>query len=234
LNIIREFWNNRGKRRQDRDLSYLLQLGRKHNLLPRALYSSVVASWTRRRAKCGNLVIEVRSRGEQSSTYLFYADGREVAQARLRDESVKKLVDLPQEFSTLFDADGKWRQPPNNVFGAESVIGDLRFGSKAVSFKANVIGKSESRAVTSRTGRPLLVCQVTLSDGTGEIPLTIWNDQVPTISKGDLVQIQNAAVRSFRGQKQLMLNRKTGTMTILKSVNNRRARNQTILVGNRS
>ena len=155
-----------------------------------------------------------------------------MAQAHLRDESVGKLRDLPHEYSTLLDADGTWRDPPRSLSGEESVIRDLRYGSKAVSFKANVIKKSESRAVTSRTGRPLLVCQVTLSDGTGEIPLTIWNDQIPTISKGDVVQIQNATVRSFRGQKQLMLNRKTGILTVLKSVNNQRGRNRTVLVEN--
>ena len=155
-----------------------------------------------------------------------------MAQAHLRDESVEKLRDLPHEFSTLLDADGTWRDSPKNVTSEEGAISDLRYGMKAVSFKANVIEKSESRAVTSRTGRPLLVCQVTLSDGTGEIPLTIWNEQIPAISKGDIVQIQNAKVRSFRGQKQLMLSRKIGALTVLKSVTNQRARNRTVLIEN--
>jgi ssDNA-binding replication factor A large subunit len=161
---------------------------------------------------------------------MFHVNRGEVAQAHLRDESVEKLRNLPHEFSTLLDSDGTWRDSPKSESGQESTIGDLRYGSKTVSFKANVIEKSELRAVNSRTGTPLLVCQVTLSDGTGEIPLTIWNDQIHAISKGDTVQVQNAKVRSFRGQKQLMLNRKTGALTVLKSVNNQHARNRAVLV----
>jgi ssDNA-binding replication factor A large subunit len=82
-----------------------------------------------------------------------------------------------------------------------------------------VLKKSETRAVTSKNGTPLLVCDVTLSDGTGEIPLAVWNNQIATISKGDMVQIQNARVRSFRGEIQLSLSRKTGLLTVLKPVN---------------
>lgn len=72
-----------------------------------------------------------------------------------------------------------------------SAIGNLRFGLSGVSFKASVIEKSQVRAVTSKDGNPLLVCDVTLSDGTGEIPLAIWNNQIGTVSRGDMVQIQN-------------------------------------------
>ena len=71
-----------------------------------------------------------------------------------------------------------------------------------------MLKKSEVRAVTSRDGIPLLVCDLILSDGTGEIPLAVWNSQIATISKGDMVQIQNARVRSFRGEIQLSLRRK--------------------------
>ena len=199
-----------------------------------ALHNSVLATWESGRAKCGKLVIEIRLRGEQSSTYKFSIKGREVAQANLRNESVRKLKKLPDEFSNLLDADGKWPELPKERSGAESVIGDLRFGLKAVSFKANVIQKSEVRAVTTRDGTPLLVCQITLSDGTGEIPLAIWNNQISAISKGDVVQVQNAIVRSFRGQIQLALGRKTGVLTVLKSINNQSDYNQPVLVENRS
>ena len=72
-----------------------------------------------------------------------------------------------------------------------SAIGNLRLGLSGVSFKANVIKKSQVRAVTSKDGNPLLVCDVTLSDGTGQIPLAIWNNQIDTVSQGDVVQIQN-------------------------------------------
>lgn len=77
--------------------------------------------------------------------------------------------------------------------------------------------KSDVRAVTSRFGMPLLVCSVTLSDGTGEIPLTLWNNQIATISKGDRVQLRDARVENFRGTTQLSLDRKTGGLIVLES-----------------
>jgi len=202
-----------------------------------SLHDAVLATWESGRAQCGGLLIEIRLRGEDSSTYMFSVKGRQVAQANLRNESVRKLKRLPEEFSVLLDADGEWPELPKERTGAESVIGDLRFGLRDVSFKAHVTKKSDVRAVTTRDGTPLLVCQVTLSDGTGEIPLAIWNNQIPTISNGDLVQIQNARVRSFRGQIQLALNRKTGILTVLKPANKQPINNQLtqpILVENRA
>ena len=78
--------------------------------------------------------------------------------------------------------------------------------------------KSVVRAVTSKDGTPLLVCDVTLSDGTGEIPLAVWNGQISTVFEGDVVQIQNARVRSYRGQIQLSLGRRTGILTVVEPV----------------
>ena len=199
-----------------------------------SLCDAVLATWENGKAQCGGLLIEIRLRGEDSSTYMFSVKGRQVAQANLRNESVRKLKHLPDEFSVLLDADGKWPELPKERTGMEIVIGDLRFGLRDVSFKAHVTKKSDVRAVTTRDGTPLLVCQITLSDGTGEIPLAIWNNQIPTISDGDLVQIQNARVRSFRGQIQLALSRKTGVLTVLKPANKQPVYTQPILVENRS
>jgi len=145
---------------------------------------------------------------------MFSVEGKALAQASLEDASIRKLVRFPQGFSGLPDTDkpaGSKRLDANTV----SAIGSLRFGLRGVSFKARVVGKAESRAVTSRDGNPFLVCDLTLSDGTGEIPLGVWNGQIGTVSLGDTVQIHNATVRSYRGQLQLSLGRKTGLLTVL-------------------
>lgn len=103
-----------------------------------------------------------------------------------------------------------------------SDIANMRFGQDGLSFKAHVVRKSEVRAVTTRDGTPLLVCSVTLSDGTGQIPLAVWNNQISTISEGDLVEVQNARVRNFRGEIQLSLSRKTGVLTVLEAASKRK------------
>jgi ssDNA-binding replication factor A large subunit len=146
---------------------------------------------------------------------MFSVKGEPLAQAHIRNESIERLMKLPEELSGFLDIDDKRRDSSKLDGRSESPIGSLRYGLSGVSFKAHVIKKSEVRAVTSKDGNPLLVCSVTLSDGTGAIPLTIWNNQISTISEGDLVQVQNAKVGSFRGEIQLSLSRKTGVLSVL-------------------
>ena len=148
--------------------------------------------------------------------YMFSVDGKPVAQADIPDYSVEKLKNPPEEFSGCMDHIMDREEPRLDANG-ERRIGDLRLGLRDVCFKAVVAKKSIVRAVTSRYGAPLLVCSVTLSDGTGEIPLTIWNNQTGTIFEGDQVQVHDAKVRNYRGEMQLSLSRKVGGLTVLES-----------------
>lgn len=143
---------------------------------------------------------------------MFSAKGKPVAQANIQNDSIRKLARVPKELSNYFLK----KTQPNSENVGPSEIGNLHCGLKGVSFKAHVVGKSQVRAVTSKDGNALLVCEVTLSDGTGEIPLSVWNSQIGTVSEGDLVQIENARVGSYRGRIQLALSRKIGILTVLK------------------
>jgi ssDNA-binding replication factor A large subunit len=151
---------------------------------------------------------------------MFSVKEKAMAQAKIRNDSIKKLKSLPVEFTHFLDA----KKADSSKLGADShsAIGSLRYGYSGVSLKARVVKKSEVRAVNSKDGTPLLVCDITLSDGTGEIPLAVWNSQISTVSKGDLVEVQNARVRSFRGEIQLSLGRKNSVLTVLESANKER------------
>ena len=166
-------------------------------------------------SRCGKVSIELRLRGVASSTYMFSVEGKPVAQAHISDHSVRELKNLQNELSRYINTVAEHRDSNKLDADGERRIGDLRLGLKSVCFKAIVTKKSDVRAVTSRDGLPLLLCSVTLSDGTGEIPLTLWNNQIATISKGDRVQVRDARVRNFRGTTQLSLDRKTGGLIVL-------------------
>ena len=185
----------------------------KHHLKPEVLHDSLLAARHRHRAQCGELEIKIRAREKRSATYMFSLNGKTIAQANIQDESVGKLRRVPEEYSRLLDV--KVKQSDSNRSGIASQIGNLQVGFSGLSFKARVVRKSPVRAVTSRDGTPLLVCDVTLSDGTGEIPLAVWNSQIDTVCEGDWVQIENASVRNFRGKIQLSLS-KTGALRVLK------------------
>jgi ssDNA-binding replication factor A large subunit len=145
---------------------------------------------------------------------MFSTKGKILGQADLQIDSISKLKRLPAEFSSFLETK-KEPTAQSNRLGRMSEIRSLRDGWSGVSFKARVVQKSSVRAVTSRDGTPLLVCEVTLSDGTGEIPLAVWNSQIGTVAKGDVIRIENARVRSFRGRIQLSLGRKNGILTVL-------------------
>jgi ssDNA-binding replication factor A large subunit len=163
---------------------------------------------------CGDVCIEMRTRGTDSSIYTFSVDGKPVAQANIRDYSVEKLKNLPEDFSSVKYHVMKLDSGKLDVSG-ECRIGDLRPGLKNVCLEAVVSKKSIVRAVTSGNGAPLLVCSVTLSDGTGEIPLTLRNNQIETVFEGDRVQIHNATVSRYRGEPRLLPSRKAGGLIVI-------------------
>jgi len=198
----------------DRDLLYMLQLSEKYEVAPGVLHAAMLNARERGKAKCGKFGIELRQHGESSCVYMFSFDAKPLGQAAIANLSIEKLKRLPEQ---LNEFGIRKRENLDRSEARKNSIRDLKFGLKGVSFKAHVVRKSDVRAVTSKDGNPLLVCSVTLSDGTGEIPLAVWNSQINTVSEGDLVEIRDARVRSFRGEIQLSLNRKTGALTVLQS-----------------
>ena len=201
-------------RGQDRDLAYLLQLAHKHNLPLKTFYEALLTAERRGKAQCKAVKIEIRSRGDTSATFMFSVDDEPLAQAVIRASSIRKLTKLPEGYSNFLQNNLPFDRG-HSVTPLRSDIGKLRVGQGGLSFKAHVVRKSEVRAVTTRDGTPLLVCSVTLSDGTGQIPLAVWNSQIREISEGDLVEVQNARVRNFRGEIQLALSRKAGVLRVL-------------------
>jgi len=93
-------------------------------------------------------------------------------------------------------------------------IKDLRDGTKRVDIEAKVIEKAQAREVMSRYKDVVLrVANATISDETGKIKLTLWNDQIENVKVNDTVKIENGYVTSFRGEIQLNIGR-YGKLTV--------------------
>jgi replication factor A1 len=87
-------------------------------------------------------------------------------------------------------------------------IKDLRNGMKRVEVEAKVLEKSPAREVMSRyKDETYRVANVVISDDTGKIKLTLWNDQIEQVNENDTVKIENGYVTSFRGEVQLNVGR---------------------------
>ncbi|MCW3986557.1 MAG: OB-fold nucleic acid binding domain-containing protein [Candidatus Bathyarchaeota archaeon] len=94
-------------------------------------------------------------------------------------------------------------------------IKDLRNGLKRVDVEAKVLEKTATREVTSRyKNETLRVATAIISDDTGQIKLTLWNDQIEEVNENDTVKIENGYVTSFRGEIQLNVG-KYGQLTVM-------------------
>ncbi len=84
---------------------------------------------------------------------------------------------------------------------------------KAVdSIEVEVVNVEESRTWSNARGSGL-VTSATVKDDTGEVKLTLWNDDVDKVKKGDKILIENGWVSEFQGDKQLSSGR-FGKLTI--------------------
>jgi len=85
-------------------------------------------------------------------------------------------------------------------------IADLKPESRKVNLLVKVIGVDEPRDIETRYGSKHLA-EATIADDSGSLIMTLWEEQVGTIEKGDVLQIENAYISLVRGTMRLNLGR---------------------------
>lgn len=85
-------------------------------------------------------------------------------------------------------------------------IADLKAGQGKVDITFDITEKGEARSF-SKFGKEGKVCNATGKDASGEIKLSLWNEQVDQVNVGDKVQITNGYVSEWQGEKQLSTGR---------------------------
>ena len=93
-------------------------------------------------------------------------------------------------------------------------IKDLRNGMKSISIEAKVVEKTAPRQVLSRYKDEMYnVATAIVSDGTGQVKLTLWNDQINQVNVDNKVKVEKGYVTSFKGEIQLNIG-KYGILTV--------------------
>jgi replication factor A1 len=98
------------------------------------------------------------------------------------------------------------------------LIRDLRSGMKQVNLKARVLEIPRPKLVFTRFGNYASVANALIADETGTVRLCLWNEQIDSIAKGDTIQVQNARMSTFKGERQLNIG-KNGTVSSVKDIN---------------
>jgi replication factor A1 len=93
-------------------------------------------------------------------------------------------------------------------------IKELRDGMRRVDVEAKVLEKTPTREVMSRYKDVVhRVATAIVSDDTGKIKLTLWNEQIEQVNENDNVKVENGYITTFRGEMQLNVGR-YGKLTV--------------------
>lgn len=78
-------------------------------------------------------------------------------------------------------------------------IRDLKPGMSSVNVEVKVLKTAEVQRVTTGRGIEHEIQEFEVEDETGTITLVLWDDKIMSLEAGDLLQIENGFVTSFKG-----------------------------------
>ena len=93
-------------------------------------------------------------------------------------------------------------------------ISELKAGTGNVSVSGEITNVEEAREVVTKFGKKMRVCNATLKDDSGEIILSLWNDDIDKVQMGNKISIENGWVSEYKGNVQLSAG-KFGKITVL-------------------
>jgi replication factor A1 len=185
---------------------YLAFLSVKYEVDPDTLFYGLISAEKEQKSSCGNLLIECRGNQESKSIFLLTDGPKVVAQFSIPKEfllektnpikNLRKTVMLPSHMIK------------ENSRSRSFCIKDLRIGMKQINLRAKVLEIAKPVLVFTRFGNYASVANVLIADETGTIKLCLWNEQINTMSVGNVIQIENAKLSMFRGEKQLRVGKK--------------------------
>ncbi len=191
---------------------YLAFLSLKYKVDPDQLFYALCSAWNNVKATCGELLIQCRNKTRDNAVFLMTKDSKVVFQ-----------FTIPKQF--LSEKANPIRvMQRNGMFGRRAVkepevtwssrIKDLRVGMKKINLTARVLEVPKPTSVFTRFGNYASVANASVADETGTVKLCLWNEQIDSVSTGDVVQIENAHLSMFRGERQLRIG-KNGKLNIV-------------------
>jgi replication factor A1 len=185
---------------------HIALLSVKHNIYPSEVFQALIKARNNETAVCGNLTVEYRGKVKDEIIFLIKKENHAVAQFRV-DEQFLSRKDNPFESWMSTDKITKKiaKQNTESVF---TTVNGLRAGMKRVNVKAEVLEIPKPVQVHTQFGNTVMVVNALVQDDTGKIKLCLWEGQINSINVGENIEIKNAHVCVFRGERQLRLGKK--------------------------
>jgi replication factor A1 len=189
---------------------YLAFLSVKYEVNPEKFLYALSTAKEHKKAKCDELAIQCRGKTRNNFIFLIKSDRKVIAQFPIDEDF---LLNRDNQLRNFMETDKirRYLYKKNKTAHSHS-IRDLRSGMTHVNLQAKIWEVADPKHVVTRYGNNASVAKVLIGDETGTIKLCLWNGQIAAVSTGDTVQIENAQVSTFRGERQLSLGKK-GTLS---------------------
>ena len=194
-----------------RVLDNLAKIAVLHNVDAGEFFDRIVEAWNQQKSECQQLTIECRERTKNSAIFLFTTDRMLVAQFPISITILQGKHQLESYTKTILARISSVK----NFVGVDSKIGNLKVGMKKVSLKAEVLEIPKSKIVYTRYGTTACISNALIRDETGSMKMSLWNQQINTVHKGDVIDVKNGTVAWFSGEMQLRLG-KSGSLSVIK------------------
>lgn len=194
-------------------VEHLAFLSVKYGVSLSGLFHALVMARQDGKSDCEDLLVEHRGCIHGEEIFLITKEGSVVMQFRIANEY---LLGKDLHIESWMSSDRIQKQVAKQICGPgiSTTIRDLRHGMKKVNVEAEVLENSKPSLVHTRFGNQAMVANALIGDETGKVKLCLWNEQTNYVTRGDTIQINNASVMAFKGERQLRLG-KNGTITVL-------------------
>ena len=183
---------------------YLARISKKYGIETSKFLKCIHGAWIKGESSCDGVSIRRRQMTEDVGTLLITQDQRIIAQVRLTSR-VLGYLERPEILNLRFEG---YAAPKRKTLQPDDLeIKDLNSKTKRFNLDAKVTEKSSLRTILSRWGEALLLSTATIMDRSGTITLPLWKEQTSMISVGDLIHIENARLKRFRGELQVRVDR---------------------------
>jgi replication factor A1 len=199
--------------RQKRSIGeYLAFLSVKYNVNPEEFLQALRSAKENNKSRCGKLSVQCRGKTKNKFIFLIKRDSEVLAQCPIDEEF---LLNRSNQLGNFTKTEKIRRYLARKARTATaSSIKDLRTGMHHVNLKAKILEVADTKRVVTRYGTHASVAKALIADKTGTIKLCLWNGQIASVSAGDRIQIENAQVSSFRGEKHVTLGKKGALLNV--------------------
>ena len=101
------------------------------------------------------------------------------------------------------------------MMGEKTKISELKPYQRDVSLSRVEVVEISPVKEFQKFGEPGKVCNVLIKDSSGQVSLTLWNEQIEVVEVGSKISISNATVKEWQGYLQINTGR-NGSVKVLK------------------